>query len=666
MRLVQKSPIQVFASMFKKIILSISLAFCPILLFSQQLYTGEYTFNGLRGEGIFEFIEGPEGTVIKQGDFQFKRVEKDIDDNTVIFKTDIIGRYEEDKKTGIWEYLDEKHQIDFEDVVEFEVQTDLSSQQIKLRANYRDGLPHGRWVFEENAYEDNKLERISQADDFRFNNGDIEGKFQFRSYRGRRTQFIRGEVAENGLMNGEWTFVYREGDVLVSEVRNYENGFLLGLVKRDLEADDIIKEVVYFQTINKLNQVNAGENSGFRISEDKFGLQFNDGFLSGAEQFEAQKPGNAFMERFLTDILRYDEQFVNSNGELIDLPIHTRRFVFELSRAEQRWIENMPEKFDDLYNLVNNYAERNALRLNRQQSDSLTYAYEFFQFQSEKLDGFQEILNLIRTKQIQYYDVEYLAAEGGLPFITETDEIVFEYEGEEYIRTVNYNVGDFENNFFDALNGYITQMVNRTNDAKAIVDQALSRIERDEDLRTLQDQIQESKDELDEVYLDFEDVDGRTEQLLSAVHSNILETNFNILNERFAQEENFDGKKDAARVMLDLLEEMEAQYVPLSQIYAKFETMDQLYMEETFNPFTYTRYDQRDKNRLYEPAEKLYEHYIEMLMEEEDYTQIKSWTRKIDLLFERMVELKDADTRRLERRLNNRLSPSRIESLLDL
>ncbi len=652
--------------MFKKIILSFSLAFWPILLFSQQLYTGEYTFNGLRGEGIFEFIEGPEGSIIKQGDFQFKRIEKDIDDNTVIFKTDIIGRYEENLKTGIWEYLDEKHQIDFEDVVEFDVQTDLNSQQIKLRANYRNGLPHGRWVFEENAYEDNKLERVSQADDFRFKDGDIEGRFQFRSYRGRRTQFIRGEVGDNGLMNGEWTFVYRDGDVLVSEIRNYENGFLLGLVKRDLEEDDIIKEVVFFQTINKLNKVNAGENSGFRISEEKFGLQFNDGFLSGAEQFDAQKPGNAFMERFITDILRYDEQFVNANGELIDLPIHTRRFVFELSRAEQRWIEDMPGKFDNLNTLVIDYAERNALRLNRQQSDSLSYAFEFFQFQAQKLEGFLEIMNLIRTKQIQYYDVEYLVSEGGLPFITESDQIAFEFEGEKYIRTVNYNVGNFENNFFEALNGYITQMVNRTNDAKSIVDQALSRIERDEDLRSLQDRIQEKRDGLDGIYLDFEDVDTRTEQLLQSVHDNILESDFNRLNERFAREENFDGKKDAGRVMLDLLEEMEAQYVPISQIYAKMETMDQLYMEETFNPFTYTRYDQRTKNRLYEAGEKLYEHYIEMLMEEQDYTVVKSWSRRIDLLFERMVELKDADTRRLERRLNRRLSPSRIESLLDL
>ena len=113
------------------------------------------------------------------------------------------------------------------------------------------------------------------------------------------------------------------------------------LVKRDLERDDVIEEVVFFETIRKLNQVNNKENKGFRVSEDVFGILFNDGFLSGAPQFSSQRSGNKFISEFLTNVMRYDAQFVNLEGELIDYPIHTRKFVFELSRAEQRIVEDL-------------------------------------------------------------------------------------------------------------------------------------------------------------------------------------------------------------------------------------------------------------------------------------------------------------------------------------
>ena len=55
----------------------------------------------------------------------------------------------------------------------------------------------------------------------------------------------------DGVMDGEWVIVYKEGDKLISEVRNYLNGFLIGMVKRDLKTDQLIMDKVYFETIDK-------------------------------------------------------------------------------------------------------------------------------------------------------------------------------------------------------------------------------------------------------------------------------------------------------------------------------------------------------------------------------------------------------------------------------
>ena len=109
--------------------------------------------------------------------------------------------------------------------MDFKLISDVSSQQIKLKANYLQGVPHGKWNFEENSFSEGKLSRKSQADDLQFRDGNIQGKFQYKSFVGDKTHFIRGELVGNGIMNGEWTFVYEEEGVLVNEVRNYENGF---------------------------------------------------------------------------------------------------------------------------------------------------------------------------------------------------------------------------------------------------------------------------------------------------------------------------------------------------------------------------------------------------------------------------------------------------------
>jgi hypothetical protein len=641
------------------------LFFVPFFSEAQQVYKGDYRFNGIEGEATFNYRTGPEESTIKEGDFEFERREKDTEDGTIFYKTRIKGVYNNDLKNGLWDYLDERHQVTLVDVSEFKVLSELSSRQIKLKANYATGLPHGRWIFEENGYAEGKLGKRASAENLNFRQGDLFGKFEYKAYAPKHTYFIRGELKEGGFMNGEWVFVYESRGKVISEVRKYEDGFLLGIVKRDLEEDEVIEEIVYFETIDKLTKVNNKQNKRFRVSDEKFAIFFNDGVHSAATQLLAQRDANAFISSFLINVLRYDEAFVSREGELIDLPLHTRRFVFELSRNDQRIVEDLPGKFDRINTVVQEYATRNALNLNRQKSDSLAFAHAFFQYQAEKMNNIEELIELFRSKEIQYYDVQHLSREG-LPFMTATDSIVFSYDDNEYVRPINYKVENLESQFFGTISSFVSQLDSVTNSVRAMVDNSLSIIERDEDLRNFESEVINRQKRVEELYSDFTDVNFNTRQVLENIRTNILKGNFERLNERYAKEESFAGKKETANVMLDLLTEMEEQYVRVNEFWSKNEKVDALYLEEIFNPFTFTRYDQRAKSRLYEAYEKLFEHYIDRLKAEQDYAQIKNWSRKIDALQSRIVDLREAETRTLERRLNKRISISKVESLMGL
>jgi hypothetical protein len=105
----------------------------------------------------------------------------------------------------------------------------------------------------------------------------------------------------------------------------------------------------------------------------------------------------------------------------------------------------------------------------------------------------------------------------------------------------------------------------------------------------------------------------------------------------------------------------------LTKIFPSRDKLDELYQEEFFNPFTFSRYNQRVKERLYDNGGmKLFDYYLHQLKGEKDYTKIKVLTAKFENLHVRMLELRNEDTRKLERKIRNNAQPSKIESLLGL
>ncbi|MFC0657423.1 exocyst complex component Sec10 [Mongoliitalea lutea] len=634
-------------------------------LHAQQEYKGEYRFNGLNGEATFRFIEGSEGKIIKQGDFSFTRKERDGDDKTRYYITQIAGIYDRDVKSGLWDYLEEDHQIEPEDIVDFKLIYDLQSSQIKLKANYKQGVPDGRWVFEENEFTGGELRKKAQADEFLFSDGDIKGKFQFKSFVGRNTHFIRGELKDGGIMHGEWTFVYEKEGILISEVRNYENGFLLGIVQRDLRTNEVLEEIVFFETIRRLNQINAGQNKGYRIADQSFDIYFNDGFLSSDIAYQSQSNGNQFMSDFLVKILRYDDSYVNADRELIEYPIHTKKFVFELSRSQQRLIEEIPEEFERQRRVVRDYSNRNSLRINRQRSDSLAFANAYFDHKLNKLNEFTELVDLLKSKRIQYYDVQEMYNRG-IPFIKEKEVIEYRFNEEVRYQEVTYDLSKFETDFYGGISDYFNQMAVTIRSVKGYVDESLSKIERDDDLRAIENRIQVQKLVAEELYQNLEGLSTVQKELVTAVYENILVNAFEEKLKEYSQLDLFTDKKQQARVVEDMLEQMIDKHEEIVDIPNQLKSLDKLYEEEVFNPFTFSRYDQRAKPRLFEAGEKLFEHYIVSLKAEKDYAEVRVWLNKIQDLSSKMKELREADTRRLENRINRRLDVKKIESLLDL
>src|SRR5690606_24929881 len=95
---------------------------------------------------------------------------------------------------------------------------------------------------------------------FSFAGGVFNNSFDFTSSSPSDPISIKGRFDDAGFMHGTWEFDYLEEGKAAHEIRVYEHGFLLSLVRRASADDDTLMWVSYDHTVEKLKQM-AGSNT---------------------------------------------------------------------------------------------------------------------------------------------------------------------------------------------------------------------------------------------------------------------------------------------------------------------------------------------------------------------------------------------------------------------
>ncbi|MFN3999067.1 hypothetical protein [Algoriphagus sp.] len=651
----------------KSFVLSVALLLISQLVTAQDLksYRGAYKFNGIEGDAVFNYQLNPSNESILQGEFKFESSTKGSYSENNFERKAVTGRFELNKKVGQWTYLDEHHQVTLDEVVDFKVISRLVSQQVKILANYQSGLPHGKWTIEENNFEEGKLKKAAQSDAIFFNQGNLVQDLQYKTFKGDNTEFFRAKLSEGGIIHGELTMVYESEGKLISEIRNYERGFLLGLVKRDIQNDELIEEVIFYDTIDKLKKLENGTQNGFRIADEMFEMMYRDGFLDDGYEYLAQMAGNQFLESFLMKLLKNDDSYINPEGELIRSPIHTKRFVYELSRADQKSIEEMPSQYRDNIKKISEYLGESTLNLLKNQGDSTVLAYKYLQLQAEKLEQLKNLFSQIESKRIQFLDLESLYR-NYFAWIGKPDTIQAVYKEQEISQVVSYSSAEASTRLIQRLQEFLKDQRNELDKRFALFDIAL-RVERNSsELLKMSQEIEARTEKVRTLYADEAVQESKSASIIGSISENILINQLRALRTQFATGNEFVQKQADAEMILNLLTTTEDLLPSIKSLNNDFDKMDSLYQEEIFNPFTYTRYNQRVQERLFNSYELIYDYYIDEIKNSKDYNKLNSLIQKAQNLNKKMIELRGQDTRRLEQRLNREKSPLKLEALLGL
>lgn len=627
---------------------------------SKGRYQGEFTYLGEKGRAEFEYVLSTSNEQIKDGRFIFEFARQNDLPPLNFEKKTYAGFFSKGLREGLWEIMSEAYCIKIKDVADFKVESEISGIQTNITAQYKNGKPQGSWGLEKKLVENGEITKLIQSDKILFKNGKLSDKLEVRVNTDKHSQFIKGKLSE-GFLTGEWTFTYLSEDRLIHEVRNYTDGFLLGLIKRDLLTGKVLEEAVYFDTIDQLNAVKNGLSKGFRIADQSFDLSYTDGFLSSDPNALIQSDGNAFLTGILKELVFHDPEFVDENGSLKTLPLHSKRMVYEISRSDQKLVEELPATYQGLSGWVLSQLNDPSFRANKLQSDSLAFVYRFFEMQHEKLVQLEELMQLIQSKQIQFYNPVVLSRFAA-SILPQSEEVKIRREKSDQAHIIHYSEKKFQTDLYGSLFHSLTEIQSKGEELASYVDRQLASIRQDEELIKLSRRLDLKRLEVMNLY-----ANPTTENSLSAtLKSRFLINQMEIEDLALGQLMGFDQKKSHYERMEVLMETMTAVHARLEVWFIQKEEIENLYQEEVFNPFTYTRYNQQVKTRILEAYELLYEHYLDSFAKETDFSKLNFWISRAEKLGNRMRVLRTEDTRRLEKALNQTKSISKLESHLGL
>lgn len=136
--------------------------------------------------------------------------------------------------------------------------------------------------------------------------------------------------------------------------------------------------------------------------------------------------------------------------------------------------------------------------------------------------------------------------------------------------------------------------------------------------------------------------------------------------EQYSALEDYEQQRQEAQRLLKCLDHAEAWARAIAQLPSKMAQIENVYTRQVWNPYTYTDMEEQVKERLYLAYRKiLIPYYLERARESQDCNTMERYQGELTRLHERMLDLREERTDRLERKIKRREQAPEILELLE-
>jgi hypothetical protein len=631
-------------------------------------------YDGYEGSFNFTLRKVAEEMVL-QGPVSFdSKLLVQYENDTIWFKElDINGAYSGGKRNGVWKYDFDSYYLNSPSLQKrWDVRLNfrLDGNETSYTLGYKDGMRQGRWEKRIREVVAGRFRPAETVIRFEFDKNVLVGSFSGeREFPGIGKVRVSGNLNGSGFFHGDLMLRYHEEGQCIEETRTYSNGFLMRLEKKEC-AGDIIQTIQFNDVEEALELMKTQEEKAlFTISDEGFGLRFNNGYPESSAQLKSQAQGNRIMEALFNLFNPFCESDASPVLKL------TRRFKYFYPEYEDSIISIRLSETKQLKSELIGFLDRPNFRMRKSNNDSLVKAFYQLEVALEKLTILEMALTQMKEGFFDYRN-RNVYYKDGIPGLNESDSITFSFQGKDYnVPFVMKNLVNSPDQLLEQIEFFLGEMRMVYEGWKNLVVKSLTIYENQEFIDSLDSQIgkfeilmrkayegidekrNQKHEDLDYSYRLFLSVE---ERLLAPASAEYLENNLP-----------FEIASETGKTISCLMEFLSKNKEELDRVGRLGRIWnDSLFTIEEENPFDFRPFVTKILGGVQQGGTILFRHYATRLLNARSCQAMQEELILIRQLESRMRYLarnhENPQVQLLDRTLRRERVPARLERILEL
>lgn len=609
----------------------------------ERHYSGPFQVGSYVGEVDYSYHISSTDTLL-HGPFNFRRSNLgallDQKDKTFSFTGDFLNG----SPNGAWQFLFGEFESDKKtEVVGYQYRVNINGIQQEAKGNIIEGKPDGIWTLEEARIVDSQVAETLFQSTINYDKGVPQRSFQIESGK----QVLVGRFLRNGLAHDDWT-LFGEG---LLETWTFNEGVLIQI---QLEQGEESRSIPIYRTPKDAMRTIVLDTRFSQLLR----LQ-----LSSNEAGNFQQGINRLLYENATHYKKLDD-ILSQLGPSEFMPKFQVKVPYApLDSVEHGQLAKIKDNFNAAFPLAQGLLENTQLNLLKRSDPEAQFLYEVVvQLNMLFMEPLQQLMSYQKLEMLDYAPrklLQYHLFPTGIP--TRKIEIRPNAEEARFFELDSSEDYEFEGPVFEGL----SQMAQYAHESlKQISVQLYQKVENEQEQRefaSLEAQIILQINRLNQI-IDSTESSGTAllalQRMKAQAESNL--NSYSVLTKA-------DGKLEKAQTLAACLAVFEQLAKNVDTLPQKAIEIEEIYKDAVWNPFMANLMEEEVKKRItFAYRNILIPYIVNQVGKDMDCEKASALNHLLEGLHTRMLQLRDEDTSKLERKLRKEKDPETILTLFNL
>ena len=535
-------------------------------------------------------------------------------------------------------------------VSNYQYNVKINGSQHDASGAFRDGTLQGEWIHEVVRIEDSEVGELLFRSTIRFEDGIPKRNFKIED----ENYVLVGRFLRDGLAHDQWE-LYPKNGVGSAETWVFSDGRLDRIVVNSAQQTYTIPG--FSQAMAAVRVVNLDQ----RYTDI---LRFRQK-LSNAGGVDLEE---GMVKMLAANAVYYQkvDEIVSTLGKSSFMPEFKVKVVhFDLSDADRAHLDSIALLSNESNKMVKGMMESTQLRLLKFSDEEVLYLLTLVEsLNKEWLNPLLEISQHYKNGILEHVDRKKLSQlwQGNAP--KSSFEITYEFDQQQKARTFNSSFNGIKGgNIVSELHGLAKSMHHELSAIEQKLNKERAQQEREQELAELEEKLIAQETCLNN------SIDSLSQELSEpekTVIQNIKTRATELLSEYSSQEES-DQKPAQARQLISCFPQMDTLAIEVAKLPERWQEIQEEYRDDVWNPFTATVMSEEIKKRITEAYRQvLIPYYLDQITNNLSCNNVEQLVHSLTTIHSRMLELKQEDTKRIERKLKKEDDASVILELLEI